>query len=93
MIMVMMLVSSVSPTALSGRQPLDDAIACQHTSIDREIAAHHEGAHGSILLSQTIGLVCEIRLVFPAVDQYQARKARAAPVGVVPGVSPASPST
>ena len=66
--MMMMSVSPVSATALIGRQPLDNAIACQHTSIDRKIAAHHKGAHCSILLSQSIGFVCEIRLVFPAID-------------------------
>ncbi len=60
----------VSATALIGRQSLDNAIACQHTSVDREVAANHERTHGCILLSQTVGLVSEIGLVFPTIDEY-----------------------
>jgi hypothetical protein len=65
----------VAATALIGRQSLDNTIACQHTSVHGKIAAHHEGTHCSILLSQAIGFVGEICLVFPTVDQHQAGEA------------------
>ena len=65
---------SVSATVLIRRQSLDNAIACQHTSIDRKVAAHHECPHCCILLSQPIGFVREIGLIFSAVNQYQTGK-------------------
>ena len=90
---MMMSMSLVSATTLIGRQSLDNTVTCQHTSIDRKIAAHHEGTHSRILLSQPIGFVCEIRLVLPAIDQHQTGVARGASVGLIQGVSPTSTST
>jgi len=63
--------SPVSATALIRRQSLDNAIARQHTSIDRKVAAHHERPHRCVLLSQPVGFVGEIGLVLSAIDQYQ----------------------
>lgn len=51
-----------------GRESLDDAIASEHPAVDREVAADHEGAHGSILLSQHVGLVCQVGLVLASID-------------------------
>jgi hypothetical protein len=68
--------SSVAATALIRRQSLNNAIACQHTSIDRKVAAHHERPHSRVLLSQPIGLVGEIGLVLSAIDEYKTGKAR-----------------
>ncbi len=54
------------------RQSLNNAIACQHTSIDGKVSAHHKRPHRCILLSQSIGFVREIRLVLSSIDEYQA---------------------
>jgi hypothetical protein len=69
---------------------LDNAIACQHTSVDREVAAYHESTHGSVLLGQNIGFVCEICLIFTAIDKDQASVAIVVPVTLVHGVCPSS---
>jgi hypothetical protein len=61
--------SSVSTTALIGRQSLDDAITCQHASVHREVSANHKSPHGCVLLGQSIGFVREIGLVFSSIDQ------------------------
>jgi hypothetical protein len=63
--------SPVSATVLIRRQSLNNAIACQHTSIDRKVPANHERPHGCILLGQSIGFVREIRLVLSPIDEYQ----------------------
>lgn len=78
----------VSATALIGRQSLDNAVACQHTSVDRKIPAHHERSHCRVLLGQPIGFVGEIGLVFSAVDKNQTGKTRRAPVCLVQGITP-----
>lgn len=39
-----------SPGGIIGWQALDNAVAGKHTAVDREVAAHHEGAHGCVLL-------------------------------------------
>jgi hypothetical protein len=83
----------VSATALIGRQPLDDAVARQHTSVDGKVAAHHEGTHRRVLLRQAVGFVGEIGLVLPAVDEHQTGEAGRVPVRLVQGVSPSSTPT
>jgi hypothetical protein len=82
--------SPVPATALAGRQPLDHAVARQHASVDREVAAYHEGPHGRVLLSQPVGLVREVGLVLPAIDEHEAGEARRAAVRLVQGISPSS---
>lgn len=79
-----------SAMALIRRQSLDDAIASQHTSIHREVAAHHEGAHSRVLLRQSVALVREVRLVFAPIDEHEAGEARRAPVRLVQGIPPAA---
>lgn len=69
---------------------LDNAIACQHTSVNREVAAYHESTHSSILLGQDVGFVCEICLIFTAIDKDQASVAVVVPVTLVHGVCPSS---
>lgn len=66
---------SVSATALIRRQSLNNAIASQHTSVDGKVAAHHKRPHRSILLSQPIGFVGEIGLIFPTIDENEACEA------------------
>jgi len=61
--------SPVAATMLIRRQSLNNAIACQHTSIYRKVPANHESPHGRILLSQSIGFVREICLVLAPVDE------------------------
>lgn len=80
----------MSPTALVRRQTLNDTITCQHSSVDGEVAANHEGAHCCVLLSQTVRLVCEIGLVLPAINEYETGEAGGAAVSLVEGVSPPS---
>lgn len=53
---------------LSGRKPLNDAIAGQHATVHGEVAAHHEGTHGGVFLGQRVGLIREIRLILASVD-------------------------
>ena len=83
----------VATTALIRRKSLDDTIASKHASIDREVAAHHEGPHRGVLLRQPIGFVSEIGLVFSTIDEDQTRKAGGTPVRFVQGVTPASTPT
>jgi len=61
----------VPSTTFIGRQSLNNTIACQHSPIDRKVPAYHECSHGRILLSQTIGLVCEICLVLPTIHKHK----------------------
>lgn len=63
--------SPVSATAFTGRQSLDNAIAGEHTPIDGEVTADHESPHRCVFLSQSIGFIGKIRLVFPAIDEDQ----------------------
>lgn len=72
------------------RQALDDAVAGQHASVDREVATDHKGTHGSVLLSKNVRLVGEIRLVLAAVDQDKTSVAAVVPVALVHGVCPSS---
>jgi len=65
----------MSATALIGRQALNHSIPRQHPSIHREVSAHHKRPHCSVLLSQTIGFVGEISLVFPTIDEDQTGEA------------------
>lgn len=51
-----------------GRESLDDAIASEHAAVDRKVAADHKGAHSSILLSQHVGLVCQVGLILASID-------------------------
>lgn len=64
-------------------QPLNDAVAGEHPTVDREVAAHHKGTHGGVLLRQEIRFVREIRLVLPAVHEDQAREATSITVALV----------
>ena len=86
-----------SPTALVaaitliGLQPLDHSITNKHSAIDREVSANHKGTHGCILLGQMIRFVRIIRLVFAAIDEYQASEAaRATLANLVRRVDPAT---
>lgn len=79
--------------ALTRRQPLDHAVARQHASIDREVAADHERPHRRVLLRQPVGLVGEVGLVLAAVDQHEAGEPRGVAVRLVQGVSPSSTPT
>lgn len=75
-----------------GRKTLHDAIAGEHSTIDREIPAHHEGPHGGVLLSQAVRFVCKICLVLAPIDQNQAGVATRVTVTFVCRVSPPSSS-
>jgi len=61
--------SPVSATVLIRRQSLNNAIACQHTSIHRKVPADHERPHSCVLLGQSIGFVCKICLVLSSIDE------------------------
>lgn len=65
-----------SATAVAGigrsRETLDNAVAGEHAAVDREVSAHHEGTHGSILLGQYSGFVGQVSLVLATVDKNQA---------------------
>jgi hypothetical protein len=75
---------------LSGKA-LNNAVTGQHASIDREVTAHHESTHGGVLLSQNVRFVCEIRLIFSAIDKDKASVAVVVvPVALVHGVCPSS---
>lgn len=73
------------------RQPLDNAIAGQHATIDAEVPAHHEGTHGRVLACQLIRFVRQVGLVLAPVDQDQARVATGFPVTLVCGLFPPTP--
>jgi len=62
--------SPVSATVLIRRQSLNNAIACQHTSIHGKVPTNHECPHGCVLLSQSIGFVREISLVLSPIDKH-----------------------
>lgn len=81
---------AASAGVIAGRQSLDDPVAGEHASIDGKVTAHHEGTHGSVLLSQHIRLVCEVRLILTAVDQHEAGVATVTTVTLVHGVGPSS---
>lgn len=68
---MMMVVMSppLLPTALTRRQALHDPIPRQHAAVDREVPAHHERAHGGVLLRQPVGRVGQVRLVLAPVDE------------------------
>lgn len=80
----------VATLGLSGREPLDDAVTSQHTTIDRELTTHHEGSHGSILLSQDIRFVGQIRLVLATVDQHEACEAAGVAIARVRRIRPSA---
>lgn len=73
-------------------QALNDAVTGQHAAIDGEVAAHHEGSHGRVLLRQRVRGVGQVRLVLPPVDQDQTRVARVAAGAFVPRVCPSTSS-
>lgn len=77
---------------LCGRKTLNDAVASKHATIHREVAANHEGSHGSILLGQPIWFVGEIRLVLAAIDKNEASKATVIAVTLVHWVCPSTSS-
>lgn len=78
----------VATLGLGHRQPLNDAVAGQHATIHREVAAHHEGSHGSVLLRQEIRFVGEIGLILAAVDHNEARVAAVVTVTLVRRIRP-----
>ena len=47
----------VTPASVIGWETLDDSIPGEHAPIDREVPAHHEGSHSSILLGQAVRFV------------------------------------
>lgn len=51
-----------------GWKSLDNSVASKHAAVDGKVAANHERAHGSVLLSQQVGLVCQVGLVLASVD-------------------------
>jgi hypothetical protein len=77
---------------VGGREALDNAIAGQHTTVDREVATHHEGAHGRVLLGQEVRLVRQVCLVFASVDEDQTRVPFTIPAALVRGIHPTSAS-
>ncbi|KFY10575.1 hypothetical protein V492_04943 [Pseudogymnoascus sp. VKM F-4246] len=82
--------SLVARSPISGRQPLDDTVPGQHPAIDREVAAHHEGTHGRVLLRQLIRFVRQVGTVLASIDEHETGEAGAAPVDLVHGVPPAA---
>jgi hypothetical protein len=92
MVVVVVVFPSVPATALIGRQSLNNTIACQHTSVHGKVPAHHKRTHSRVLLSQAVGLVGEIGLIFSAIDEHQTGEAGRAPIGLVQGVPPSSTS-
>lgn len=85
-----LLALSAAAAVRGSRETLDDAVAGKHASVDREVAADHEGAHGGVFLGQDVGLVGQIGLVLAAVDQYEAGVATGVLVAFVGGISPSS---
>lgn len=73
---------------LGGGHALNNAVAGQHATVYREVAAHHEGSHGSVLLRQASRLVEVVSLVFATVDQDEACVAPGFLVAFVRGVNP-----
>ena len=69
-------------------QALDNPVAGKHAAIDREVPANHKGTHGCILLRQGVGLVLQISLVLPPINQDQARVAIGIAVAFIRGVMP-----
>lgn len=45
------------------RQSLDDSVAGQHSSIDREVSADHERTHGRVFLGESVGFIWDVCLV------------------------------
>ena len=82
--------SRVARSSLSGGQPLDDPVPGQHPAIDREVAAHHECTHGSVLLRQLIRFVRQVGTVLSSIDKHETSEAGAAAVDFVHGVPPAA---
>lgn len=82
--------SLVARCSLSGGQPLDDPVPGQHPAIDREVAAHHERTHGSVLLRQLIRFVRQVGTVLSSIDEHETGEAGAASVDLVHGVPPAA---
>jgi hypothetical protein len=76
--------------AVGCRQALDDAIACEHATIDGKVPAHHKGTHSRVFLSQDVGFVCKIRLILAPVDKNKARVAAVATVTLIHWVGPPS---
>jgi len=62
-------------------------------SIDRKVPAYHERPHCCVLLSQPVGFVGEVCLIFPTIYEDKTGKPRGTPVRLVQGVTPASAST
>jgi hypothetical protein len=62
--------TSLSASTVTSRQSLNDTIPREHSTINREVLAHHKGTHGCVLLSQPVGFVCKICLVFSTVDEH-----------------------
>lgn len=85
-------VAALSSTAAlrRGREALDDAVAGQHAAVDGEVLAHHEGAHGGVLLGEYVRFVRQVGLVFAAVDKNVAGKAVGIAVAFVGRVHPST---
>lgn len=52
----------------SCRESLDNTIAGKHAAVDGKVAANHERAHGGVLLSQQIRLICQVGLVLASIN-------------------------
>lgn len=79
-----------TPVRVRSREALDNSVAGKHAAVDGEVSAHHEGAHGRILLGEEVRLIGEIRLVLPAIDENKTSVASWITVALVHGVRPSS---
>lgn len=59
----------MTDSVLAGWQALDDPIASQHPTINREVSAHHESTHGSVFLGQVVRFVSQVGLIFSTIDK------------------------
>lgn len=82
--------TTLAALGLGGWQPLYNAVAGEHTTIDGEVAADHKGAHGGVFLGQDIRFVGEVGLVLAAVDEDETREAAVVTVALVRRVYPTS---
>jgi hypothetical protein len=82
--------SLVTMTTLTGRKPLNDSVPGEHSTIDREVSAHHESSHGSVFLRQLIRFVRQIGTVLSPINLDETSEARFASVDLVQGVTPAA---
>lgn len=74
------------------RKPLNNAVSGKHTTVDREVAAHHECTHGSVFLSQDIRLVGKVRLILTAIDKNKAGVPIGISIAFIGRIRPAAPA-